>query len=95
MTAKRVDANQGLIIKCLRTLGCKVHITSDLGKGFPDLVCAVGNKLILVEIKNGALSPSKQKLTPCEAEFHLQWQEHVFVINSVEQAVKLVSDLRR
>ncbi len=95
--ARRVDDNQREVVAALRKMGCLVHITSDLGSGFPDLVCSkncsTGNKKIfLIEVKNGKRSPCKQRLTPDEAKFHEIWKEHVVIINSVDQAIDFVNN---
>ena len=85
---RRVDCNQQEIVKVLRKMCCKVHVTSDLGNGFPDLVVSTSDgKLWLVEIKDGKKSTSFQKLTPKEKEFHELWKENVVIINSVDQAI--------
>jgi hypothetical protein len=45
---------------------------------------------MLIEIKNGDLCKSAQKLTKFEHRFHEQWGEFVMVINSLEGALDLV-----
>jgi hypothetical protein len=40
----RADLNQSEIVKALRTVGVTVHITNQVGNGFPDIVCGVFGK---------------------------------------------------
>ena len=70
MRARRTDANHGALIRDLRKAGFRVHDTSRLGDGFPDLVIYrpdVGVRL--VEAKDGSKAPSRRKLTAAEAAF--------------------------
>jgi hypothetical protein len=91
MRARRVDANHAEVITALRRAGCRVWDTSRVGGGFPDaLVAARGNRLVMLEIKDGAKSPSRRKLTPAEADFHRDWSEHVAIVETVEQALAAV-----
>ena len=62
----RTDANQTEIVQALRAAHCKVHVTSDAGDGFPDLVVysPYQRRLKLLEVKDGNKPPSKQALTP-------------------------------
>ena len=70
---KRVDANQPQITKELRDLGFSVAITSDLGKGFPDIEVGFGRLNLLIEIK----PDDKKKLTEHEKKFFENWQGQV------------------
>ena len=87
--AKRVDANQKEVVKTLRDLGISVIILSDVGKGCPDIACGYGKRNYFVEIKDGSQSPSRQKLTEHEQKFHDNWQGHVCIIRSKEEAINL------
>lgn len=91
--AKRIDGTQREVVQVLRKLGVNVHITSDLGKGFPDLVIGLKGRVFLIEVKNGKLSPSKQKLTPDEKEFHYIWKDYVYIIKSVDEAIDFVNSM--
>lgn len=92
--AARVDSNQPRIVKVLRALGCEVFPSHQLGKGFPDLVVAVNdNRVLLIEIKDGAKPPSARKLTPDEEAFAARFP--VEVIETEEQAIALVQRVRR
>ena len=72
--AKRVDANQADIVAALRARGWSVRVTSDIGKGFPDLTIMRLDdgwwRGHLIEVKDGAKPKSKRQLTPDEIEMH-------------------------
>lgn len=90
--AARVDANHTEIVAHLRGLGWYVHDTSRLGGGFPDLVCAKGGKLRMVEVKDGSKPKSAQKLTADEWLEHLRFAAAgvtVHILTSVEDAEAL------
>ena len=84
---KKVDANQAEIVSLFRKLGAAVAITSSAGNGFPDLVVQRLRKrqygtvvdTMLIEIKDGSLSPSRQALTPEQVKFHSVFR--CFVVN--------------
>lgn len=48
---------------------------------------------ILLEVKDGSLAPSKQRLTPDEQRFHDTWAGQVAVVTSPKEAVELVLKL--
>ena len=87
----KVDANQPEIVDAFRAVGATVHITSDLGDGFPDLIVGLLGETELIEIK----SP-KGKLTPDQETWHGTWRGRpVRVICTVEQALALADEMRR
>ena len=45
---------------------------------------------LLLELKDGTQSASKQKLTSDEVEFHANWKGQLSIINSAESAVRLI-----
>jgi len=92
---RRVDDNQPDIVKALRGCGCSVAITSNLGEGFPDIVVGICGKNYLIEIKNGDLPPSARKLTDDEREFMQGWCGQYSIIESVGEAIKFVSAVRK
>ncbi len=86
--AGNIDANQPEIVEALRRVGVHVHITSDLGEGFPDLVTykpGIGVKLI--EVKDGAKPPSARRLTEQQCKFARDFP--VDVVNDVRGALAL------
>lgn len=92
--ASKIDANQPAIVKAFRDMGVRVQVLSHVGKGFPDLLICVRGKLALVELKDGARSPSARKLTPDEQAWHTEWQgAPIFVVTSIDEATWLVNNL--
>lgn len=89
-TKARVDSNQLEIITALRKKGASVLLLHQLGRGAPDALVGWNNSNFLIEIKNGAKSPSKRKLTPDEEAFFNSWQGQAAVVDSVESAIALL-----
>lgn len=88
----RVDTNHAAVVQALRAAGWCVQDTSRLGGGFPDLVIAKGGRVELVEVKDGAKSPSARLLSEAEVKVFnelLRAGVTVRVVESVEQAVNL------
>jgi hypothetical protein len=50
---------------------------------------------ILLEDKDGKKSPSKRRLTDFQEDFHAGWRGQVDVVNSVEEAISIVTKYRR
>lgn len=93
MRAAKIDANQNEIVEALRKIGCSVQILSSVGKGCPDILVGRNGMNYLIEIKDGNKPKSAQKLTPDQVEWHEKWNGSVVVINSAEQALKIVGYL--
>lgn len=89
--AAKVDRNQSEIVAALRKIGAKVVPTHTVGQGFPDLVVAYGGRTCLLEIKDGLQIPSKRRLTPDQEIFHAAWTGEIHIVESVEQAIAVVS----
>jgi len=89
----KTDANQTDIVKALRRIGCSVQSLAAVGKGVPDLLVGYG-KNILIEVKDGNKPPSAQKLTVDQVGWHESWRGQVAVVNSVDDALDLVTRLR-
>lgn len=94
MHAARTDINQAEIVAALRQVGCLVKDVSGVGQGFPDLIVArplrgcghvKHRSVVLMEIK----SP-KGKLNERQKKWHAEWEGYVFVVHSVEEALKAV-----
>lgn len=88
--AARVDDNQREIVDALRRVGCSVWSLAGVGKGFPDLAVGFRGRNLFLEVKDGSKPPCKRKLTPDEEAFHASWRGHVAVVESVEDALKIV-----
>jgi hypothetical protein len=72
MRACRTDANHAAIRDALRSVGAYVIDTSHVGQGFADLVVGWRGQWYMVELKNGALPPSKRRLTIDQQILHAQ-----------------------
>lgn len=86
----RIDGNQKEIVRALRDVGVSVLSLAALGKGVPDLLCAFRGVTVLIEVKDGSLPPSHRRLTPDEQNFIDLWRGKVYVVESVEAALKAV-----
>lgn len=93
MRARRTDGNHADVMKAFRKLGCNVADTSRMGGGYPDLTVAVGAAVALVEVKDGSLAPSKQRLTDDEAKFHKLFP--VEIVKDLDDVARVVSLLRK
>lgn len=87
----KIDANQPEIVAALRKAGCTVQHLHAVGKGCPDLLCAIDGQTFLIEVKDGSKPPSAQKLTLDQITWHLEWQAEVHVVNSVAGALALAA----
>lgn len=94
MRAAKVDANQPEIVKALRKVGVTVQHLHQVGAGCPDLLCAVNNRVFLVEVKDGAKVPSAQKLTPDQVIWHAEWKAEVHIVNSIDGALDVAKKYR-
>lgn len=90
----RVDQNQAEIVGALREVGASVHVTSQLGGGFPDIVVGWQRRTYLMEIKREKGSPSSQALTDDERKFHEEWRGQASVVRSVAEALKVLGIVR-
>lgn len=85
--ARKIDANQPAIVAALRKAGCTVEHLHAVGRGCPDLLCAVNDEVFLIEVKDGAKPPSAQKLTADQIIWHQEWKAVVHIVNSVDGAL--------
>lgn len=86
----RRDANEGEIVKALRSCGAVVRYITQ-GDGIPDLLVGYRGHTILMEVKDGGKVPSAQKLTDSEQKFFDEWTGgHLYVVNSVESALDVL-----
>ncbi|MGB3205473.1 MAG: hypothetical protein WBB28_10825, partial [Crinalium sp.] len=85
----RVDNNQTAIVAALRQHGCSVQHLHQLGQGVPDLLVGFEGINYLLEVKDGAKSPSRRQLTQDEVEWHQSWEGKVWVVSSVAQALNV------
>jgi Holliday junction resolvase len=92
--AKKVDANQADVVQALRKAGCTIEHLHAVGRGCPDLLCAIAGEVFLIEVKDGAKAASAQKLTPDQIVWHAGWGAEVHVVNSVDGALAVAARYR-
>ncbi len=88
MRARRTDANLTDIVAAYRRAGCIVDITN----GRWDLTVQYRGLTELVEVKDGAKSPSRRKLTRAEEKTHATMA--VRIVQSLNDVMAHVHDLR-
>ena len=87
--AARRDDNEQDIIKAMREAGAYVKVIND--EGLFDLLVNYRGETMLIEVKDGAKSPSARRLTEAEQKFHDEWPgSDLYIINSVEEALALL-----
>lgn len=89
--AAKIDANQTEIVKALRKFGASVQSLASTGKGCPDLLVGFRGMNWLLEIKDGQKVKSARKLTDDQVVWHESWRGQVHVIESIDQAINLIS----
>jgi hypothetical protein len=92
--AARVDNNLTEIVEAFRRLGCSVYVLN----GVCDLIVGFGGLSMLVEVKDGAKSPSRRKLTPAQIKFRETWTGGVRLVEDlagVEETAKLLMAWKR
>lgn len=90
MRIKRTDGNHSLIMEQLRKIGFSVRSLHVVGDGVPDLIAGRNGVNYLFEVKDPKQPPSKRKLTPDEQEFFDSWQGPVYVIEKIEDVLKII-----
>jgi hypothetical protein len=83
----RADLNQKQIVDTLRKVGATVHITNQVGCGFPDLVVGIFGKNYLIEVKN---EDTRGRLTPEQEIFLDKWKGKVYVVKTVDEALRVI-----
>ena len=92
--AARVDANQPAIIAALRKCGVRVVSLAAIGNGCPDLLCGFRGEWHVLEVKDGSKPPSARKLTDLEETFINTCPAPVYVVKSVDEALKAIGAIR-
>lgn len=88
--ARRTDSNHAEVRDFLRKAGCVVEDTSDVGRGFPDLLVKTPKgAVLLVEIKDGSKPPSRRFLTEDERAVAVRWGESYRVVYDLAGAAAL------
>jgi hypothetical protein len=81
--------------KALLDAGCTVFDGARVGQGFPDLLARrPGGPVVMLEIKDGTLPPSRRALNLAEQAFRAKWGDAYHVVLSEEDALRAVGVLR-
>ena len=90
--SKRVDQNHKSIVNGLREVGAEVQSLANLGKGCPDLLVGFRKVWYVAEVKDGSKSPSRQRLTEAEKEWHERFNRiaPVHIWASLDDALKTI-----
>ena len=86
----KVDANQTEVVAALRAAGASVQHLHNVAGGCPDIAVGFRGATYLLEIKDGSLPPSGQKLTPAQEVWHRDWCGHAAIVNSPEAALAAI-----
>lgn len=93
--AGRTDANHTAVKTALGGMGCSVQSLGMVGDGCPDLLVGYRGQTFLVEVKDGAKSPSERKLTAAQERWHRWWTgATVIVAKSPDEAIEAVCGVR-
>ena len=79
-----------MIVNALRRVGASVQHLHTVGDGCPDIAVGWKGQNFFMEIKDGSLIPSKQKLTPDEARWHSLWNGHKCIVRSPDEALEAI-----
>ena len=80
----KTDANQGEIVRAFEKCGAVVLSLAAMGRGVPDLLVSINNRLRLVEVKS-----AKGKLRPKQIEFAQRWPVEIARnVSDVERIVR-------
>lgn len=88
----RTDSNHAEIVEALRRAGCTVQSLAAIGDGTPDLLVGYDGRNLLVEVKDGAKSPSRRRLTPDERTWHAAWAGQVAVASTIDEALAVIRE---
>lgn len=91
--AARIDDNQREVVEAFRALGCSVLHTHQLGHGAPDIIIALHNETVSIEIKDGTKPLSQRGLTPDEIEFHKTWKGRIEIVENVHDVELIVKSI--
>ncbi len=93
--ANRIDGNHRLITDTFRAAGCSVQSLAEVGRGCPDLLIGVNKQTtFVVEVKDPAQPDSKRGLRPSQQEWHAKWRGASWIVETSDQALRLVDHYR-
>lgn len=88
--AAKVDANHVEIVEALKAVGASVVSLASVGRGCPDLLVGFRGKTYVMEVKDGAKPPSRQKLTDDQNKFVGLWRGQYALVTNVNDALRAV-----
>jgi len=95
MRAARVDQNHDQVVIALRAAGATVQSLAGVGKGVPDLLVGYQGQTLLLEVKDGFKSPSRQLLTKDQLRWHGSWKGGALaVVDSPDAALRMIKVLK-
>lgn len=87
--AARTDANQEQVVSALRAAGARVLSLAPVGAGVPDLLVGHRGRLLLLEVKDGAKSPSRRRKTAAQERFFAEWADlPISLVDGPESALR-------
>jgi len=86
--AARADRNQPEIVAALRAIGVAVQPLHTIGHGIPDLLCSFRGRTFLVEVKDPTKRKGDRELTDAQKKWHAEWPGEIYVIETVDEAIK-------
>jgi Holliday junction resolvase len=89
----RRDGNHRAIVEALGDRGLSVLDLGGVGSGCPDLLVGTRMGNLLVEIKDGSLSPSRRRLTKDQMHFHAKWRGPRIVATKAQDVVDVLIDI--
>ena len=93
--AAKIDANQTAVVKALRAAGATVQSLAAVGDGVPDLLVGINGRTALIEVKDGAKVPSKQKHTEAQTVWNAAWQGGTLAtVTSPEAALRVLGVMK-
>lgn len=93
--AAKIDANQVEVVKALRAAGATVQSLAAVGDGVPDLLVGINGRTALIEVKDGAKVPSKQRHTEAQSAWHSAWRGGTLAtVSSVDAALRVLAVMK-
>jgi hypothetical protein len=94
MRRSRVDANHRAVTIALRGVGCSVLSIVPLRKGGDLVVATPGfqKRTLIMEVKDGEKTLSRRRLTEDEETFRKNWKGEWHVVESVDDALRIVRE---
>lgn len=86
----KLDGNHSSLVTGLRKAGCTVQSLASIGNGCPDLLVGWHSRNYLLEIKSPDQPPSGRRLTDDEVNWHHDWRGKVYVVYTLEDAMKKI-----